>query len=224
MSIFKKLLSAARGHATELGEEIVDANALTILDQEIRDAKVELDRSKTALADIIGKRKIQADKVTAIKADIAKYEKHAMDLDESSDLFTEVCTKLDALASQLGPLESIVKTYDDTEAQLKTAVKNIEASIKSTQSQVDTVKATEQVQRAQSQVASKFAGNNSSLSSAKGSLERIKEKQAVRAAQLAGAQEVNSMGVDDLDARLNASSGSSAADRLRAKKAKKSAQ
>lgn len=61
--------------------------------------------------------------------------------------------------------------------------------------------------------------NNASLASARGSLDRIREKQAAKAAQLEAAQEVSDIGVDDLDARLTkATAGSSVADRIRAKR------
>ena len=49
MAIIEKLLTLIRGSATEAGQAIVDKNSLTILDQEIRDAGIELDRSREAL-------------------------------------------------------------------------------------------------------------------------------------------------------------------------------
>ena len=45
MTVWSKLLSALRGGANEVGEAIVDSQALRILDQEIRDADVELRKS-----------------------------------------------------------------------------------------------------------------------------------------------------------------------------------
>lgn len=50
MTVWSKLLSALRGGANEVGEAIVDSQALRILDQEIRDADVELRKSREALA------------------------------------------------------------------------------------------------------------------------------------------------------------------------------
>ena len=38
MSIWKKIITAVRGGASEVGEAIVDANAIRILEQEMRDA------------------------------------------------------------------------------------------------------------------------------------------------------------------------------------------
>ena len=39
MSIFKKIITAVRGGATEAGEAIVDANSTRIFEQEIRDSE-----------------------------------------------------------------------------------------------------------------------------------------------------------------------------------------
>lgn len=223
MSILKKLSTAIRGHATELGEEVVDANALTILDQEIRDARKELDASKTALADIMGKRKVQEDKLSKLRGDARKYEKSALDLEESDPLFLEVCERIEAIENEISPIQSIVEQYKASEEQLKRAIRQAEGNIKSLQSQVDTVKATEQVQKAQMAVSSKFTGNNASLSAARNSLDRIRERQAARAANIEAAQEVSSVTDDDLDARLARATGggaNSVAERLRAKKAR----
>lgn len=42
MNVWSKLLTALRGGANEMGEAMVDSQALRILDQEIRDADLEL--------------------------------------------------------------------------------------------------------------------------------------------------------------------------------------
>lgn len=44
MNVWSKLLTALRGGANEMGEAVVDSQALRILDQEIRDADLELRR------------------------------------------------------------------------------------------------------------------------------------------------------------------------------------
>ncbi|MCR7759695.1 PspA/IM30 family protein, partial [Pseudomonas aeruginosa] len=56
MTVWSKLLSALRGGANEVGEAIVDSQALRILDQEIRDADVELRKSREALASLLARR------------------------------------------------------------------------------------------------------------------------------------------------------------------------
>ena len=46
MGVLKDLMQAVRGGANELGEAIVDANAIRILEQEIRDAESAISSAK----------------------------------------------------------------------------------------------------------------------------------------------------------------------------------
>ena len=71
MSIFGKLVTLFRGTAHEAGEKIVDAKALTILDQEIRDAATQLDRSKVDLARLMGQSKLSENEIGARDRKIA---------------------------------------------------------------------------------------------------------------------------------------------------------
>ena len=52
-SIWSKLFTALRGGASEVGESIVDQQALRILDQEIRDADSALANAKRELVSIM---------------------------------------------------------------------------------------------------------------------------------------------------------------------------
>ena len=56
MSIFKKLFTAVRGGATEVGEAIVDSQAIRILEQELRDSKTALNDAKTNLTAIMAEK------------------------------------------------------------------------------------------------------------------------------------------------------------------------
>jgi len=67
------------------------------------------------------------------------------------------------------------------------------------------VRATENVQRAQAAVAQRHSDSNSRLSTAMDSLERIKEKQGLKSAQLNAAQELaEEVSDDSLNNRLEA--------------------
>ena len=233
MSLLKKMFTAARGAANEAGEEFVDGQALRILDQEIRDATVELKKSKVSLADIMGKKKIAERAADAVKVDIKKYEEFAGAALENDDmeLATECAEKVAGLEEELAPKAELAATFANSEGNLKAAIKQAETNLRRIQQQVDTVKATEQVQKAQAATASAAAGTTTGLSSAADSLNRIKERQANTAARMEAAQELAD-GTDssDLDAKLKAAGigGSSGGTndvlaRLKAKKAKKDA-
>lgn len=231
MSILKKLLTAARGAATEAGEEIVDANALRILDQEIRDATTELGKSKIALSEIMAKRKVADNAAQKLRDDMAKYETYASTALDSDDeaLAIECAEKVAFLEEELEPQDQLITQFTISEENLKRAVKQADHNLSRMRQQVAAVKATEQVQKAQAATASRFSGSNASLSAATDSLARIKARQEETAAKLQASQELSDLSsTTDLDAKLKAAGiGGSAGgagsvlDRIRAKKAKK---
>ena len=91
-------------------------------------------------------------------------------------------------------------------AQLRKAVTQAEGHIKRLKQQVDTVKATESVQKAQMAVAHRYGGSQAKLHTAVESLERIKLKQAERAAKMEAAAELAETSTPDdaLEAKLRA--------------------
>ena len=192
MNIWAKVATAIRGGVNEAGEAIVDSQALRILDQEIRDADNGLIRSKEALTGIIAKRKIADKKVESLKASIKEYEGYAMQALDKGDetLATEIADKIAGLEAELAGEEGLAKSFADNEAQLRRAVGQTEANLKRLKQQVDTVKATETVQRAQAAVAARHAGAGSSMQGALDSLQRLKTKQSERAARFEAANEL----------------------------------
>ncbi len=228
MNIWAKVATAVRGGVNEAGEAIVDSQALRILDQEIRDADNELIRSKEALTGIIAKRKLADKKTESLKASIKEYEGYTMQALDKGDenLATEVADKIAGLEAELAGEGGLAKTFADSEAQLRRAVAQTEANLKRLKQQVDTVKATEKVQRAQAAVAERYTGADSKMRGAIDSLERLKTKQAERAARFEAANELaHSTEEVSLDDKLKAAgivgggaSGGDVLARLRAKR------
>ncbi|CAM3830596.1 PspA/IM30 family protein [Parendozoicomonas haliclonae] len=229
MSVWGKILTSLRGKATEAGQAYVDKNAISILEQEIRDAEAELRSSKTQLAAIMGKFSLAQKKCNELKATIEQYENHAMSAMEKNemDLANQVAEKIGEYQSQLDSEETMRSGLETSVANLKAAVKKAEANLRTMKQQVDTVKATESVQKAQAACAARYSGTNSRLSTATESLERIKRKQEERAAQMSAADELNAeTSGSDLDAKLReagiggtAGSANDILERIKAKKA-----
>ena len=230
MSIWAKVATAVRGGVSEAGEAIVDNQALRILDQEIRDADSNLGKSKEALTGIIAKRKLADKKVAALKSSLTDYEGCAMQaLDKRDDaLAIEVAEKIAGFETELMGEEGVATSFADSEAQLRKAVSQTEANLKRLKQQVDTVKATEIVQKSQAAVAARASGTGSSMRSALDSLDRLKDKQAERAARFEAASELaESTEEVSLDAKLKAAGivggGASGGDVLARLKAKRNA-
>ncbi|WP_025127573.1 PspA/IM30 family protein [Pseudomonas sp. PH1b] len=224
MNVWSKLLTALRGGANEAGEALVDSQALRILDQEIRDADQELRKSKEALAEIMARQKLAAERANSSAAKVAEYESYALKALEAGNetLAQEVAQKIANLENDLAVEREQADGFAASVAQLRKAVTQAEGNIKHLKQQVDTVKATESVQRAQQAVAQRYGGSQSKLHTAVESLERIKQKQAERAAKMDAAAELASTSSPDdaLDAKLREAgivAGSTSADSVLAR-------
>lgn len=205
MTVWSKLITALRGSAHEAGEALIDSQALRILDQEIRDADADLRKSKEALAEIIAKEKLARGKLEQAAQKIAQYEGYAVKALEAGDepLALDVAAKIAALEAAQGEDQTQAEQFAHSASQLRQAIAQAEAHIRRLKQQADTVKATENVQRAQATVAERYSGGQSRVQTALDSLERIKQKQAERGARLQAAAELAQENAEDaLQARL----------------------
>lgn len=192
MNVWRKLLTAVRGGTHEMGEAVVDSQALRILDQEIRDADEEQHRSREALAGIMAKQKLAAERVAKLKGQVDEYERYALKAlnADNETLAREVAEKIAHLEAQLNGEREQADNYAKSVAQLRKAVTQAEGNIKRMKQQVDTVKATESVHKAQLAVSRRHSGSQAKTHTALESLERIKQKQAERAARMDAVEEL----------------------------------
>jgi len=230
MSIFKKLITALRGGATEVGEAIVDTQAIRILEQEVRDSKTALNDAKTNLTAIMAEKMGVDRKVKDLGAKIKEHEGYAMQALDKGDeaLATDVATKIADFEHELNIQNGILEGYASKIAALKKMIRQTERNIQAMDREISVVKTTEKVQKANDLASAKFSGSTSSLRSATDSLERIKARQQKREDQSAAAMELESEeSGGDLQARLknagivdSGSSGSSVLERLKKQKEK----
>jgi len=225
MSIFKKLITAVRGGATEVGEAIIDNQAIRILEQEVRDSKKAIDEAKSNLTAIMAEKMGVARKVKELNEKIKEHEGYAVQALDRGDegLAMDVANKIAEFEHELNIQQGILEGYDSKVTTLKKMIRQTERNIQAMDREISVVKTTEKVQKANELAASKFSGSTSALNSATDSLERIKARQQKREDQASAALELESdEGGDDLQARLknagivdSGSSGSSILDRLR---------
>jgi phage shock protein A len=205
MNIWAKMMTALKGGVNEAGEAIVDSQALRILDQEIRDAADELNQSKNSLAEIIARQKLAQEKCKQLRKQVEEHEGYAIKAlgQDDEPLAHEVAEKIAALEGQLEQEEDSHQGFSNSAASLRQAIQQTENNLKRLKQQIDTVKATENVQRAQAAVADRHHGADSKMRTAMDSLERIKEKQALKSAKMSAAQEIaNDNGDSDLQNKL----------------------
>ncbi len=207
MSIFGKLLTALRGGANEAGQAVVDSQAMRILDQEIRDAEAALRQSKHHLTEVMAKRQLSGNKADELRAKNAELEASASAALAQGEegLALEVAERLVELQGELEAENTIVAQFDESIASLRAAIRDSENKVRQLQQQVSVVKATDSVQKAQSAVAAQHSGQTSRMHTAMESLERIKERQELRGAQMQAAEQLHDeQSGASLEARLKA--------------------
>ncbi|WP_158970511.1 PspA/IM30 family protein [Paraglaciecola sp. L3A3] len=204
MSVWRKLVTAVKGGATEAAQSVVDSQAIRILEQEIREAKDELRKSDHARTQILAKCKLAQQKVSSLQASIEQYEAHARKaIDTDRQLALDCAQKVSDLRAEQDTEQQYLDQFKTSEKQLAGNINQAKTNLKRLEQQVDMVKATESVQKAQVAVSSRHLGANSKMKTATESLSRIQEKQNLRNAELQAAEELaTEESSDDLSKRL----------------------
>lgn len=202
MNIFKKLMTAVRGGAREVGEAMVDAQGTRIFEQEIEDAKDRLTEAKNELTNVMAEETQAQRKLQLLKSDIKKHEgfvNEALDKKDES-LALELAGKIAELEKELEEQNTVVKSYSSHVSKLKDMMHKAERQIKEYERQLTMVKTTESVQKASAAVNDSFVSSNSDMLSAKESLERIKKKQEYHEDKLQAAEQLEK---EEMDAALS---------------------
>lgn len=203
MAIWSKLFTLGRAGANEAATAVVDANALRILDQEIRDADKAQGKARDDLAGLVARRRILETEVESFRAQAAKYESSARIAMEKGDmdLARQVAQRVADLEQDIAMKAPQVAEMRAAEDNIHKAVAATDRKIEQLRREVEVVKVNESVQRAQATVASSAAG--SSIGSAAQSLARIRERQAIRGETIRAAGELEDRRTGaDLDEKL----------------------
>lgn len=230
MSIFKKIMTAIRGGASEVGEAIVDSNATRIFEQEIRDAENHLTKAKRDLTGVMAEQMSANREVDRLTREITEHEGYAgQALDKGDEtLALAVAEKIANLESDLATQQQALDSFQGNANRLKELVRKSERQVAEHKRQLSMVKTTESVQKATSAITDNFSSSNSKLLNAKDSLERIKAKQQKFDDRMKAAELLESENSDSsLEAQLKAAgigsqdnSANSVLDRLKAKQKK----
>lgn len=205
MSMLAKLSALFRGTAHEAGQSLVDANALKILDQEIRDADTAQGKARDDLSGLVARRRMAENELQSFSEQIAKYESSARAAlsQGKTDLAREVAVRIAELETEIGTRGPLIEGMKQAEARLRSAIAATDQKIETLKREVDIVKVNDSVQRAQTSVALQSQGAHSRIGSAADSLQRIKHKQAVQEEKLRAGQELEDRRTGaDLDAKL----------------------
>ncbi len=208
MNVIQKILTAIRGSARELGEAVVDQQSLRIFEQEIEDSKNSLLEAKEGLTEIVAKKMATDRRLNQVRSDISENEGYAIKALEKSDdaLALEIAQKIAKLEESGETISLELADYENNIEVLKSQIQEAEKIISEHERELAMVKTRESVQQATKSVTQTVIANDTSIGSARDSLERIKQKQQAEQDKLnAGIQLRNELEGDDLDSKLRAS-------------------
>ncbi len=179
MNILKKIMTAIRGGTRELGESIVDSQGTRIFEQEIEDAQESLKKAKGDLTQVMAKEMQASRKVESIQAEIDKNEGYVADAlaKNKEALALEIATKVAELEQDKAQQVGAQQSYEKHIGKLKSMMEKAERQLKDYERQLTMVKTTENVQKATAAITDNFGTTDSTLMSAKESLDRIRKKQ-----------------------------------------------
>jgi len=178
MSVIKKVVTLLRGSARELAENVVDANATRIYEQEIIDAKQSIFEARSSLADVMAKEMQSARAVSRLEGEMARYEGLALEALEKSQetLAEEVAGKVAVLELELEEQRKAQASFASQVSKLKELIKASEAKIREHEREIAIAKTTESVYKATQSISDNIGNSGSRLASARESLERIKQR------------------------------------------------
>jgi len=199
MSILKKIMTAVRGGAREMGELVVDANAVRIFEQEIREAQTHLRKAKYDLTDVMAKAMQASRQIQSLHHEIDEHEGFVVRAIEQSDeaLALSISEKISGLETDLEEQREVQVTFSGQVEHLRSLVSKTERQIRKFERQLSMLKTTESVQKANAAIADNFAASSSKMHSARDSLARIKRRQQEKFDQMSAAEAVQAETMDE---------------------------
>lgn len=193
MGILRSLFTLGKSMLSQAEESIEEAQGVRMLEQHIRDAKSELDKAGKSRVDLLARVKLSNDKLKDLRERQSTLEARALEAlgkNANTALINEV-------AEEIARLENVIATEEQVLANLEIARDGVEKAVDATakriaqfEQQLEVIKATEAMQRAQQAVTTSTAGASSSVSTAAESLKRLQTRQAERQARLDAATQL----------------------------------
>ena len=218
MSVIKKMVTLLRGSVREIGESVVDANATRIYEQEISDARHNIEQARGDLTLVMAKEMQSAREIERLKSEVARFETLAVEaLDKSHEgLAEEVAGKVASIEQELESQTQAHAAYAVQVVKLKELIKTAEARVREHERQLAMAKTTESVYRATQSISDSIGTSGGKLVSARQSLERIKQRHEDLADRMTAAEQLESeIGHSALEKKLAAAGIGDGSDRAR---------
>lgn len=193
MGILKSLFTLGKSFVAQAEEAIDEAQGVRMLEQHIRDAKAELDKAGKSRVDLLARVKLSHDKLNDLRERKASLETRAlaaMSKNVDAALLNEVAEEIARLENAILAEEQVLTNLEASRDAVEKAVTATGQRIAQFEQQLEVVKATEAMQRAQQAVTTSTVGAASNVSTAAESLKRLQTRQAERQARLDAAAQL----------------------------------
>lgn len=201
MGILKSLFTLGKSFISQAEESIEENQGVRMLEQHIRDAKAELDKAGKSRVDLLARVKLSNDKLKDLRERKATLE--ALSKNVNPSLINEVAEEIARLENLITAEEQVLSNLEVSRDGVEKAVTATAQRIAQFEQQMEVVKATEAMQRAQQAVTTSTVGASSSVSTAAESLKRLQARQAERQARLDAAAQLEKVADGrDLDEKL----------------------
>lgn len=194
MGILKNLFTLGKSLLNQADEAIEEAQGVRMLEQHIRDAKAELDKAGKSRVDLLARVKLSNDKLSELRERKQHLESRAIEgMSKNID-----AALLNEVAEEIARLENTITCEEQVLGSLETSRNNVEKAVAITsqrinqfEQQLEVVKATDAMQRAQQAVTTSTVGATSNVTTAAESLKRLQTRQAERQARLDAAAQLD---------------------------------
>jgi len=177
--MFKTIFTIVRGRQAEAVETFADANAMTLLDQQIRDAAADLDRARRALAIARAQDAAEAARIEGLRAKIADLEQRAVAALEAlrEDLAAEAADAIAGLEIDVAAAVAARASFSRECEKLSRMTGDAERRFAELERGRRAARAAEAIRRLRSRGAQHFGGGDSALRDAEATLKRLRERQ-----------------------------------------------
>ncbi|HCT5175801.1 TPA: PspA/IM30 family protein [Enterobacter hormaechei subsp. steigerwaltii] len=193
MGILKNLFTLGKSLLNQADEAIEEAQGVRMLEQHIRDAKAELDKAGKSRVDLLARVKLSNDKLSELRERKQYLESRAIEgMSKNIDaaLLNEVAEEIARLENTITREAQVLESLETSRNNIEKAVAITSQRINQFEQQLEVVKATEAMQRAQQAVMTSTVGATSNVTTAAESLKRLQTRQAERQARLDAAAQL----------------------------------
>ena len=174
--MFKQLVTLVRGQSNEASQSMLDANALSLLRQQMRDAAQGVSKSRKAVAVVMAYAEREKASLTRLEAQIADLEARALDALEQDcvDLASEAAGTIAQLEAERDTTRKVIEAYQTQILRLKQCLTENETCLREMKRGQHLAEANDKAQRLSGVMQSGYIND---LKDAEATLKRLQERQ-----------------------------------------------